>query len=196
MNFEYYRNDSLVLAVALVNTERRVAGEDDILDTSGLERFLANHQVVEPVTDADVRTAWRLRSELRSVFAAADGTAAAELLNPLLLKYNAPPRVVHDAERGFHLHFEQTSAGVGLWVGALTVLGLAFVLCEYGADRMGVCASAGCTNAFIDISKNHSKRYCSQTCAHRESVAAYRARRRNGLAASSPVGRDSMTVEG
>lgn len=177
VDFEYYRTDSVWLAVALVNTECRVTRQDEIPDMPALKRFLAAHEVTERLTAADLRVARELRSELRSVFTA-DDAVALERLNPLLEKYNAPPRVVHDAERGFHLHFEQTRAGVGPWIGATTVLGLAFVLCDYGADRMGVCASSACTDVFIDTSKNRSKLYCSKTCAHRESVAAYRARQR------------------
>ena len=35
-----------------------------------------------------------------------------------------------------------------------------------------------CRAVYIDLSKNTSKVYCSQTCAHRQSVAAFRARKR------------------
>jgi predicted RNA-binding Zn ribbon-like protein len=57
-------------------------------------------------------------------------------------------------------------------------MALAVVLCDYGSARLGTCASEGCQEAFIDMSKNRRKRFCSEACAHRESVAAFRARRR------------------
>ena len=64
------------------------------------------------------------------------------------------------------------------------VMGLVIFLCDAAgnASRLGVCASASCRRVHVDRSKNTHKKYCSDACAHRESVAAYRARRRKGRA--------------
>ena len=59
-----------------------------------------------------------------------------------------------------------------------SLLGLSTLVCDLGADRLGVCSSPPCTNAFVDASPNRSRRYCSERCSSRANVAAYRARRR------------------
>ncbi|MFI2242560.1 CGNR zinc finger domain-containing protein, partial [Streptomyces chrestomyceticus] len=33
-----------------------------------------------------------------------------------------------------------------------------------------------CRATFVDLSRNGSKQYCTRTCSHRASVAAYRSR--------------------
>lgn len=57
-------------------------------------------------------------------------------------------------------------------------MGLAIHLTELGADRLGICQAAPCRNAYLDTSTNRSRRYCSDRCATRANVAAYRARKR------------------
>lgn len=182
MDFTYYREESVWLAVALINTRHAVTGADEIPDVSSLAAFLARHDVHDRVTQSDLGLVHELRGELRAIFIAPDETSAVKQLNRLLEKYNALPCVVRDDVLGLHLHFERARSGTGRWIAALTVMGLAFVLCDYGAERMGVCAASSCRKAFIDTSKNRSKRYCSEACAHRQSVAAYRARRRQPVA--------------
>jgi predicted RNA-binding Zn ribbon-like protein len=39
-----------------------------------------------------------------------------------------------------------------------------------------VCDAGDCNDVLVDLSKNHSRRYCSTTCANRMNVAAFRAR--------------------
>ena len=58
------------------------------------------------------------------------------------------------------------------------LLGLAGLVCDLGPDRLGICSAAPCTNAYVDTSPNHSRRYCSDRCSSRANVAAYRARQR------------------
>ena len=45
-------------------------------------------------------------------------------------------------------------------------------------ERIGVCSAEGCDNVYVDTSRNASRRYCSNTCASRSTVAAYRARQK------------------
>ena len=44
-------------------------------------------------------------------------------------------------------------------------------------SRISICADDTCEALALDLSRNRSKRYCSTTCANRNAVAAYRARR-------------------
>lgn len=68
-------------------------------------------------------------------------------------------------------------------------MGLAFHLTEYGVDRLGLCQAAPCRNAYLDTSTNRSRRYCSDRCATRANVAAYRARKRLETERSDSTGR-------
>lgn len=46
------------------------------------------------------------------------------------------------------------------------------------SSRMRCCTSRTCTNVFLDLSRNRSRRYCAtRTCGNRLHVAAYRARK-------------------
>jgi predicted RNA-binding Zn ribbon-like protein len=90
-----------------------------------------------------------------------------------------------------HLADHPSNATAGY--AAIAAMGLAFHLTEYGVDRLGLCEAAPCRNAYLDTSTNRSRRYCSDRCATRANVAAYRARKRleadrsekTGLAADS-----------
>lgn len=64
------------------------------------------------------------------------------------------------------------------WLVVTVLMGLVLFVCDGNARRLGICASASSRPAFIDRSRNGSKAYCSETSAHRESVAAFRTRRR------------------
>src|SRR3712207_2389930 len=57
-------------------------------------------------------------------------------------------------------------------------MGLSQVVVQHGWQRLGVCSAEGCDDVYVDTSRNASRRYCSNTCASRSTVAAYRARRK------------------
>jgi predicted RNA-binding Zn ribbon-like protein len=177
MNFTHYTDAPVRLAVDLVNTLQPVTGIDELGDLAALRAFLRAHDQDARATARDLDAVRRLRADLREVFAAGDPGAAGERVNHVLEQAGATPRVsIHSGEP--HLHFQPTEPSLANRLGTAAAMGLAVVLCEEGAGRLGVCASPGCREAFVDMSKNRRKRYCSEACAHRESVAAFRARRR------------------
>jgi predicted RNA-binding Zn ribbon-like protein len=48
-------------------------------------------------------------------------------------------------------------------------------------DRLRICDADDCQAVLVDLSRNHSRRYCDTgNCGNRQHVAAYRARRRAG----------------
>ncbi|MGW6496142.1 CGNR zinc finger domain-containing protein [Nonomuraea angiospora] len=115
-----------------------------------------------------------LRAELAAAFDEADDErAVAARLNALLVRYPVRPQLTDHDGAGWHLHLAEDSA-------AGAVMGLAAVVAELGADRLGRCQEPRCGKAFLDTSSNRSRRYCSSRCASRANVAAFRARRRNG----------------
>ena len=61
-------------------------------------------------------------------------------------------------------------------------------------DRLGLCEAPPCRNAYLDTSTNRSRRYCSDRCATRANVAAYRARKRLEADRSDSTGRSAETA--
>jgi predicted RNA-binding Zn ribbon-like protein len=177
MNFTHYTDEPIRLAVDLVNTLQPVTGIDQLTDLAALRAFLRAHDHAGRPTARDLDGVRRLRADLREVFAAGDQDAAGERINHVLERAGAKPRIsLHTGAP--HLHFQPVGSGLADRIGVTAAMGLAVVLCDEGAGRLGVCASASCQEAFVDMSKNRRKRFCSEACAHRESVAAFRARRR------------------
>ncbi|GAA1967755.1 CGNR zinc finger domain-containing protein [Kitasatospora viridis] len=192
-------------AVRLVNSEEPDRGTDALTGPEAVRALFANPlsvaaQLAGPDDLAPMR---ELRSRLRAVFeAAADGreTTGVDLLNGLLAEYPVSPQVSgHDYldESGrprWHLHLADHAATATANFAALACMGLAIQLTELGADRLGICQAAPCRNAYLDTSTNRSRRYCSDRCATRANVAAYRARKR--AEAAQQAAPDAATARG
>ncbi|CAN5886043.1 CGNR zinc finger domain-containing protein [soil metagenome] len=147
-----------------------------------LRVFLADREwLVSRVTGRDRATLQRFTRALRTVFeASSDGAEdlVVDRLNALLGKHPVTPYIAgHDAQ-SWHLHVGNRSSSVAELLIAEALMGLAVVVCDVGALRLGVCQAAGCVAVFVDTSPNHSRRYCSERCSSRANVAAYRARQR------------------
>lgn len=185
MNYGNYRDQSVALSLALVNS-RPVVGRwpEELSDLESLRRWLSHDGLDELVrddlTEKDLAELRDVRDRLVPFFLAEDDAAAAEVLNRLVAETGAEPRVTnHDG--GWHVHYG--SPAKSSWarhMGAIAALGLTTILCEAGRDRLGTCADDDCDSFFVDASKNVSRRFCSDRCATRSGVAAYRARARSG----------------
>ncbi len=179
-------------AVRLVNTEEPERGTDRLTSVEAVRDLCgADRRAARRAVEADVSRLRAVRGRLRAVFeAAADGdqVRAVDLLNALLLEYPVSPQVSGhghlDAEGRprWHLHLADHAGNATAAFAATACAGLAVRLADVGADRLGVCRAAPCRNAYLDTSTNRSRRYCSDRCATRANVAAYRARRRRGAA--------------
>ncbi|MFE6226304.1 MULTISPECIES: CGNR zinc finger domain-containing protein [unclassified Streptomyces] len=184
MELAYYSD----YAVRLVNTEEPARGRDGLTTVEVLkELFGPATQMSRRITEADLPRFRAIRARLRAVFTAADEgdhTGAVDLLNSLLLEFPVSPQISgHDTldEEGrprWHMHLADHSSNATAGYAAISAMGLAFHLTEFGADRLGLCQAPPCRNAYLDTSTNRSRRYCSDRCATRANVAAYRARKR------------------
>ncbi|MDX2559407.1 CGNR zinc finger domain-containing protein [Streptomyces sp. TX20-6-3] len=185
-------------AVRLVNTEEPARGKDALTSVEVIrELFGAASQMARRVTEADLPRFRAVRTRLRAVFALADEgdhTGAVDLLNSLLLEFPVSPQISgHDIldENGrprWHMHLADHSSNATTGYAAICAMGLAFHLTEFGADRLGLCQAPPCRNAYLDTSTNRSRRYCSDRCATRANVAAYRARKRLEADRPDPTG--------
>lgn len=175
MDFLRYAEQS----AALLNAE--------IDGVPALAAHLAGRESLLPrATDRDCMLLRKLQRELRPAFEAAahdDPQAVVAILNDLLVRYPVTPRI-SDHSGVLHLHVGARTASVAELLTGEALLGLAALVCDLGPSRLGTCAAAPCTAGFVDASPNASRRYCSDRCSSRASVAAYRARLRAEAARS------------
>jgi len=161
--------------------------------TDGLPQLLADRTWLIPkLAERDTKVVRRFQRELRPVFeAAADEQEAVvvERLNALLARHPVTPYIAGHDSQSWHLHVSDKASTVADLLVAEALMGLAVVVCDFGASRPGVCQATGCDDVFVDTSPNRSRRYCSERCSSRANVAAYRARRKAELA--QPAGSES-----
>ncbi|MDJ0343268.1 CGNR zinc finger domain-containing protein [Streptomyces sp. H10-C2] len=195
MELAYYSD----YAVRLVNSEEPDRGTDDLTSVETVRAlFGTSTQAAARSTDADVPRLRAVRTRLRGVFEAADEgdeVRAVDLLNALLLEFPVSPQISgHEhldasGRPDWHMHLADHAATATAGYAATACMGLAFQLTELGVDRLGICEAAPCRNSYVDTSTNRSRRYCSDRCATRANVAAYRARKRLENERSAVIGR-------
>ncbi|MFC5724797.1 CGNR zinc finger domain-containing protein [Streptomyces gamaensis] len=199
MELAYYSD----YAVRLVNSEEPRRGTDALTSVEAVRAlFGENRQTARRATDADVTRLRAVRARLRAVFEAADEgdeVRAVDLLNALMMEFPVSPRISgheyrdEDGRPKWHMHIADHAANAGAGYAATACMGLAFHLTELGIDRLGICQAPPCRNAYVDTSTNRSRRYCSDRCATRANVAAYRARKRRESRESVSVGEPERT---
>jgi predicted RNA-binding Zn ribbon-like protein len=178
------------VVVDFVRYAERSAGlvNADLTDAERLVDLLEDRPWLQPsVTDRDAAALRRFVRELRPVFEASDQRdeeLVVDLLNVLLAKHPVTPYISgHEPARGsggspWHLHVADRRSSVAELLVGECLLGLATLVCDLGATRLGVCDASRCAHVFVDVSPNQSRRYCSDRCSSRANVAAYRARQR------------------
>jgi predicted RNA-binding Zn ribbon-like protein len=176
MDTSGYRSDGVGLAVAAVNA----VFDAEVDESEGIDDALRRYGFsLNRVTNRD-RAGLRLwAGHLHEVFAAKDAEEAARILNQLLDAVTTQPYITDHEGAGLHLHYAPPEASALHRVQASTAMGLANLVCDYGTSRFGVCRAAGCECVYVDVSRNAQRRFCSEACANRTNVAAFRARARN-----------------
>lgn len=175
MDYDTYGSGAIELAIDLANVERT--------DPQWAHEFLRSHdEWFSPGTSFDLspgetHKAGTTADLIRAVALADTQDAVLSRLNQLLAMARPRPYATdHDGE--LHLHYARPDAPVLEQLTTTVAMGLSQVVIQHGWQRLGVCSAEGCDNVYIDTSRNASRRYCSNTCASRSTVAAYRARRK------------------
>ncbi|MGH3506605.1 MAG: CGNR zinc finger domain-containing protein [Nocardioidaceae bacterium] len=165
------------LAAGLVNAELETYVD--------LESWLTSRQwLLRRLEERDLAPLRRLGRELRPIFEASDSgdeQAVVGQVNALLMKYPVRPYIAGRDADSWHLHVAERGSSVSALITAECLMGLATLVVDHGATRLGVCGAERCERVFVDTSPNSSRRYCSDRCSSRANVAAYRARRRAAL---------------
>ncbi|MEU8684401.1 CGNR zinc finger domain-containing protein [Streptomyces sp. NPDC048611] len=154
---------------------------DSLTDLAALEDFVRRHAVsgVGALGAGDLATVRSVRARFARVFAAADDRGAAEQLNALVASAGTTPQLTDHDGYDWHVHYFAPGASVADHLAADGGMALAFLVVAGERERLRHCEAPDCRHAFVDLSRNRSRRYCdSRTCGNRLHVAAYRARRR------------------
>jgi predicted RNA-binding Zn ribbon-like protein len=181
VKFDSYKDAGLLVAAELVN-ELASSGEREALlppreAVVTLARILAiDPPSVAALTRSHVPSFVELAQRLRGVFAdlqRRDLDGAAATLNELLAAHPAHPHLAK--ERGvWRLHHHDAPL-VAMWT-AICAAGLAEMIGDGEAQRLGTCERTDCGRVYVDVSKNASRRFCSLTCQNRVKVATFRER--------------------
>ncbi|MEU9775722.1 MULTISPECIES: CGNR zinc finger domain-containing protein [unclassified Streptomyces] len=172
---------ALDAVVDLVNTAPEDDREDGLADIAALEEFVRRHNVsgVDRLGPRDLRAVQGIRDRFAEVFAAPDSRSAAGLINELVAAAGTTPQLTDHDGYDWHVHYFAPGASVADHLAADCGMALAFIVVAGEKERLRRCEAPGCGRAFVDLSRNRSRRYCdSRTCGNRLHVAAYRARRR------------------
>ena len=173
---------ALDAVVDLVNS----APEDDttpdgLPDVATLGDFVRKHDIsdVGTLSEFDLSAVRKVRGRFAGIFAAQDPRTAAQLINELVAAAGTTPRLTDHDGYDWHVHYFAPGASVADHLAADGGMALAFFVVAGEQERLRRCEAPDCRRAFVDLSRNRSRRYCdSRTCGNRLHVAAYRARRK------------------
>jgi predicted RNA-binding Zn ribbon-like protein len=175
VDYDTYGSSAIELAIELANAERT--------DPAWARAFLSSHdEWFTPGTSFELSPGETHKADttaelIRAVALAQTQDDVLSRLNKLLaLAHPRPYATDHDGE--LHLHYARPDASVLEQLTTTVAMGLSQVVIQHGWQRLGVCSAESCDNVYVDTSRNASRRYCSNTCASRSTVAAYRARQK------------------
>ncbi len=178
MVFAHDTEVALAAAAALVNTEQDDG--DELPDVAALDEFVrtwgwtggapARPRPNSPRCARSGRDCGRCGS--------CDEDDAVDLINELLREARALPQLVKHDEWDYHLHATSSDAPLADRMAVEAAMAFVDVIRQQEFSRLQTCAADDCDDVLVDLSKNHSRRFCSTSCANRTNVAAYRARQR------------------
>ncbi|MFJ2823591.1 CGNR zinc finger domain-containing protein [Streptomyces toxytricini] len=172
---------ALDVVVALVNTAAEADQPDGLADLGSLRAFVREYDIsdVGELGARDLAGVRTVRGKFAQVFAAPTARAAASLINELVATAGTTPQLTDHDGYDWHVHYFAPGASLGDHLAADGGMALAFIVVAGEQERLRRCEAPDCRRAFVDLSRNRSRRYCdSRTCGNRLHVAAYRARRK------------------
>ncbi|MDG4862353.1 CGNR zinc finger domain-containing protein [Streptomyces sp. T-3] len=172
---------ALDAVVDLVNSAADGDKADGLADVSGLREFVRRNDIsdVGVLSEHDLAAVRRVRGRFAEVFAAEEPRTAAQLINELVAAAGTTPRLTDHDGFDWHVHYFAPGASIADHLAADCGMALAFFVVAGEQERLRRCEAPDCRRAFVDLSRNRSRRYCdSRTCGNRLHVAAYRARRK------------------
>jgi predicted RNA-binding Zn ribbon-like protein len=167
---------SLQAAGDLVNSAEE---PDTLTGTAEVDEWYVRHRYTgrRERNDAELAALRALRPVLRELLTAGRDRAA-DLVNAMLADAQAMPQLVRHDEMDWHLHAISSDEPLVDRVLVETAMAMADLVRGDEMSRLAICADGTCESIVLDLTRNRSRRFCSTTCANRNAVAAYRARRK------------------
>ncbi|MEU5219741.1 CGNR zinc finger domain-containing protein [Streptomyces sp. NPDC020807] len=172
---------ALDIVVDLMNTAPQGDRPDGLADLDALRSFVRTHKFsdVGELGPDDLKAVREVREKFAAIFSAPDSRIAAPLINRLVAAAGTTPQLTDHDGYDLHVHYFAPGASAADHLGADCGMALAFIVVAGEQERLRRCEAPDCGRAFVDLSRNRSRRYCdSRTCGNRLHVAAYRARRK------------------
>lgn len=166
--------EALETAVWLVNSQTPSDGLNEVCD---LENLLdkRNYAGRFDRDDEELHAVRASRTQMHRMLTAAREEAHV-LINAVLQTHNALPRLRKNRSGDWHTR----ALDLGMPLPHQLLVELAMAMCALviadETSRIGICHGRNCNRLHIDLSRNKSRRFCSQACSNRTSVAAYRQR--------------------
>jgi predicted RNA-binding Zn ribbon-like protein len=180
LDMSTYRKKWSELVQDLINSYDLYLEEPEHLrKPKDLVHFLERHGIAidRALTDGDLEDVRDFRTQVRALWTAAAHPFLVDALNQYLVQSPVMLELSTDTKNSLHLNFNISPTLRGIEeLKAKSILGLVTVLEHYGLERMGACAADPCQDVYIDVSRNRSRRFCSERCANRYNIAAYRER--------------------
>lgn len=167
--------------VDLINTAPVIAGREALAEVADLRAFVERNNVSEigRLDRHDVTAVHTVRARFTEIFATTDDATASTMLNAMIAEAGTTPRLTDHDGYDWHVHYFAPGASLSDHLAADCGMALALLIVAGERERLRRCDAPDCRYAFVDLSRNRSRRYCdSRTCGNRLHVAAYRARRR------------------
>lgn len=167
--------DVLASTVALINSAHE---PDTLTTTEQLDAFFTRYEFTgsHRGDEVELRRVRAIRGELEGFFSG-DEEQVVALVNTLLLRHRALPRVVRHGDVGWHIHATGDDAPFEERVAVEAAMTMVDVVRAGELSRLRRCADPECDNVLVDLSRNRSRRFCDAGCGNRANVAAFRARR-------------------
>ena len=184
VKLDSYRDAGVLVSIDLVNAFA-IGGEGEQTPWAAiatLKRILAvDADSVAALRPAHAKGFAGLARELHRVFsdlAAGSLDTAATLVNRLLHRHPAHPHLAKEGGRWRLHHHPEDATLLPMWT-AICAEGLASMIAADKASRLGVCERVECGRAYVDLTRNGSRRFCCLNCQNRVKVAAFRERNRD-----------------
>ena len=176
MIFTHDTQLALVAAAALVNT----ASDPDTLCTpDDLSRYLDKQGWYgsRAGDSSELEAVRALRPRLGALWALEEAELVTAL-NAILTEADALPQLVDHDGLGWHIHAVPQDAPLATRMAVEAAMAFIDVVRAGELDRLKRCAADDCDDVVVDLSRNHSRRFCESGCGNRENVRAYRDRKR------------------
>jgi predicted RNA-binding Zn ribbon-like protein len=177
MLFAHDTDVALMATAALINTGRD--GADTLATIDDLRAFLDEQGYTgrRDGDHAELDAVRALRTRLDALWQL-DIDDAAHEVNVMLREADAQPYLARHDGWDWHIHVTDPDAPLAHRMAAENAMALIDLIRTDQLGRLKACAGEDCESVFIDLSRNRSRRFCSDGgCGNRAHVAAYRKRR-------------------